>query len=214
MVRAEGKAYRAQAEISDGLTELQRQYPIVISTDGGATQRYLRPDDKTWYEQSSRPAGLIAIGTHPRLQEPAVSLTEEISNDVVDGRPTRRFVLKASCVVESDIDTETVRLHKSVIALFSVTDIDCAPRVAEQFGRPMFGIEDIDERVRLQLASIDGLIVRQTISRTERYDGGLPRTSITKTEVINVHCVDLKSTLFAVPKDYRHQEPIMRGPGR
>jgi len=123
-VWAEGSAYRVEAEISDSLPEFQRQYPILISTDEGRTRRYLRPEDKTWYEESSQTVrGSIAIGSNPHVQEPKVALIEESSNEVIGGRPTRRFVLKASCVVESEIETEKIRLHKSVTALLVVATL-------------------------------------------------------------------------------------------
>jgi len=78
----------------------------------------------------------------------------------------------------------------------------------------MLDIRDVDDGIRSKLSSLEGLIVDETISRTERYEGGLPRTFITKTEVVNPRCVDLNPALFAVPKDYRRQEPIMAAPGQ
>jgi len=214
-VWAEGSAYRVETEISDSLSEFQRQYPIVISTDAGRTRRYLRPEDKTWFEESSQTVrGSIAIGANPRVQEPKVALIEESSDEVIGGRPTRQFVLKASCIVESDIDTEEIRLHKSVTALLVVANIGCEPEVAEQLERLMLGIREVDEGIRSKLSSIEGLIVHETISRTERYEGGLPRTFIINIEVVNPHCVDLNRALFAVPKDYRRQDPIKGAPGQ
>jgi hypothetical protein len=214
-VWADGPAYRTQAETSENLSEFQRQYPIVISTDGGKTRRHLRPENKTWYEDPGRmPRGFIAIGANPRIEEPAVTLVEESSAEVIDRRPTRQFVLKASCVVASEIESEQVRLHKSITALLLVTNIGCTPKVAEQIDRLTLGIPEMDDRIRSALASIDGLIVRETIARTERYDGGQPRTSFINTKVANPRCLDLSPALFAVPKEYRRQEPIIAGPGR
>jgi hypothetical protein len=213
-VWADGSAYRAQAEAPEGLSDFQRQYPIVISTDGGMTRRHLRPEDKTWYEEPGRATrGSIAIGANPSVHESTVTLIEESSTDGITARGTRQFVLKASCVIQSEIGSEKVRLHKSVTALLLVTNIACAPKVAEQLERLTFGIPDIDDQIRSKMASIDGLIVHETISRTERYDGGPPRTSIINAEVVNPRCLDVNPALFAVPKDYRRQEPVVGGPG-
>lgn len=213
-VWAEGSAYRVQAHDPDSLSEFQRQYPIIISTDGGETRRYLRPEDKTWFEKPRRATqGLIAVGANPIIQEPTVTLIEESAADVIDKRPARQFVLKASCVVESEIGSEKVRLHKSVTALLLVTNLGCAPKVGEQLDGVMLGVPDLDDQIWLKMKSIDGLIVRETISHTERYDGGQPRTTISNAEVVNPRCVDVSPSLFAVPKGYRHQEPIVAAPG-
>jgi hypothetical protein len=213
-VWSQGSAYRAEARISDALSEFRRQYPIEISTDEGRARRYLRPKDKTWFEESPQTArGSIAIGQNPHVREPSVTLIEESSNDVFAGRPARRFVLKASCVVESEIDTEKIRLHQSLTALLVVTNIGCAHKATEPFERLTLGIPDIDDEVRRKLSSIEGVIVRETISQTDRYDGGPPRTFLTSTEVTDPRCVDLDPALFAVPRDYRHQEPVRGSPG-
>lgn len=212
-ISAEGMSVRSEVEPSGNLSEFQRQYPIVISTDGGKVQRYLRPEDKTWYEQSNDKArGSIAIGTNPRVLQPAISMTEEASSDVIGGQRTRRYVLKTSFVIESEIGTEKVSLHKTSTVLLWVVAIDCAPKVAAQFGYMHFGIKDIDDAIALKLSTIEGLIIRATESDTERYEGGALRTFLTNTDVIDSRCVALGPELFQVPKGYQHREPIIGAP--
>ena len=214
-VLAKDNSYREQAEASESLSEFERQYPIEISTDGGKTRRYLRPENQTWYQESNETVrGSIGIGLNARVRKPMVTLNDEDSSDVIDGRSTRKFVLKISYLVESEIGSERVRLHKTRTVLLWVADMTCAPRVAAQVHHLRDGIRELDEAVEAQLASIEGLIVRKRDSLTERYEGGPPRTFVITTEVTEPECVDIDPAVFAVPKEYRHQELVLGVPGQ
>lgn len=212
-VWADGSFYRAEAKASEDMPEFQRQYPIVISTDGGKTHRYLRPADETWYELSREtPGQRIVIGKNARVRQPKVALTEESSTEQIAGLATRKYVLKASCVLESDEGSEKLKLHKARTVLLWVSDVACAPAAVRQLHLVSFGVTELDEPVGRSLASIEGFIVRQVDSFTERYEGGSPRTLVTTTEVIEPRCLRVDPTLFTVPKGYRHQEPRVASP--
>ena len=59
-VWAEGSSYRVETRASEDMDEMQRQYPIVISTDGGRTQRHLRPAGHGPCGRAERDAGTAA----------------------------------------------------------------------------------------------------------------------------------------------------------
>lgn len=208
-VSADGASSRVETEVSENVSEGERQYPIVISTDGRVTQRHLRPENQTWYEYSDeRDPGVFALGENPRLLQPAVSLTEEVSAEIFDGRKTRKFLLKASYVIESTMESEKLKEHTAIAASFWVVDLPCAPKLAEQPQRPRLGVRDLDREIVLKLAAIDGLIVRTDVSHSERYEGGAPRTFESSTNVVAAQCLDLSPALFKVPENYERQEPV------
>ncbi|HEX2120723.1 MAG TPA: hypothetical protein VHL59_03690 [Thermoanaerobaculia bacterium] len=143
-----------------------------------------------------------------------MTLTEEVSSDVIDGRPARKFVLKISYVIESEIGSHKVRLHETDTVLLSVANMSCAPEATAQPHPLRVGIREVAEAVAVKLASVEGLIVRKVASHTARYEGGRPRTSRVTSEVIEPRCEDVDAAMFRVPEGYRHQEPILAMPGR
>lgn len=205
---ADGASFRAETEASENVSEHERQYPIEISTDGGVTLRYLRPENQTWYERSDvRDLSFFAHGVNPRLLQPTVSLTEEVSEELFDGRKTRKFLLKASCIIGSTLESEKLKEHDAITVSFWVVDLPCAPKLTEQLERPRHGVQELDRTIALKLATIHGLIVRTETTRSWRFEGGAPRTSASSTNVIAAQCLDLSPALFTVPADYRRQEP-------
>jgi hypothetical protein len=213
-VWADRQSYRTEMAPADGATEFEQQYPIVISNDGGRKERRLRPVDKTWFEQLNEKAGPPpAVGQNARVRKPTATLAEEPSNDLIAGMPARKFVLNAACDVESDIGGTTVRVHKSRTVQMWLIDLPCAPKPIEQVQRARFGIAQVDELIAAKLATLDGLIVRSVDSTTEQYKGGAPRTFRTTIETSSVRCSALDAALFAIPKDYRYQEPLIGAPG-
>jgi hypothetical protein len=215
-VWADGKSYRTEVAPYEGMPELERQYPIVLSTDGGKTRLHLRPENRTWYKDSDKkltPQDIVAAGTNARLLERNVSLEEEVSDEKIADLATRKIVVRASCVIESEIDTETIKLHKTRTLLVWVADVPCAPRTPGAVPRLRLGVPEVDDAILARLDSIEGLIVRVVDSVTERYEGGTVRTSISRSEVIDPRCSELRPSLFAVPKDFRYQQPIIAAPG-
>ncbi len=65
-----------------------------------------------------------------------MSLTEEVSEEIFDGRKTRKFLLKASCIIESTVESEKLREHHAITVSFWIVDIPCAPKLTEQLERP------------------------------------------------------------------------------
>lgn len=214
-VVADGQSYRVEAKRIDENDEFTRQYPIEISTDGGKTRKRLRPFNETWYEQKKeRLDGTIAFGKDPRVRHPRVSLTEETEPAVIAGLPARKYVLRASCVIETDAGSEKLKLHKERTVLLWVADLACAPPALKGLHQVRFGIPELDEPMERELQSIDGFIVRQVDVMTERYEGGRPRAFLTTTEVVDPQCGNVDAALFSIPKGYREQEPVMSTPGR
>jgi len=212
-VWASGDSYRTEMEPSEDAPEISRQYPIVISNDGGHTERAIRPWNRTWYERSndiSRSRSMPAIGTNARIVQPSITFVEEASDEQFAKLRTRKFVLKVSYIVESEIDTEKVRLHKTRTVLFWVAELACAPRSTVRLS---FGAPEIDEAVERKTNSIAGLIVRTLDSETERYEGGAIRTLQSTAEVIHPRCSEIEPSLFAIPKGYSYQEPVIGAPG-
>ena len=211
---ADGNSYRAEMEPSEEASELDRQYPIVISSDGGKTERALRPANLTWYERpSDTRQKVVALGWNAKVYEPSVTLTEESSNEQIAGVATRKFVLKTSYIVESEFGSEKVKLYKTRTTLLWIADVACAPKAVRQIQRMTFGAPELDEAVDRKMGVIDGLIVRIVDSLTERYEGGAPRTFGSTVEVISPRCLEVGPSLFAIPKGYTYQEPIIAGPG-
>jgi hypothetical protein len=214
-VWADGSSYRVETRASEDMDEFQRQYPIVISTDGGKTQLHLRPANETWFAQSSEaPRWRDAIGKHPRVRRPKVDLIRESANEEIAGLATRRYVLKASCVIETEEGSETLKRHLTRTVLLSVADVACAPAAVRQLHPVSVGIPELDEPIGRSLASIDGFIVQQVDSLAEWYEGGSPRSFVTTTEVVDPRCVEVDAAMFAVPKGYRRQDPVIGIPGQ
>ena len=194
-VVADGQSYRVETKVFGEDADFTRQYPIVMSTDGGKTEKYLRPANNTWYAKSTEPVlGSTPPGEDVRWKKPEVTLIEEPESEVIAGLATRKFVLKASCVIESDVDSEILKLHKTRLVLLWVADVACAPAVPLQ--RIRFGYKELDERVDRNLESVKGLIVRKVDSLTERYEGGRPRTFLTTTEIVDPKCLDVAPAVF------------------
>jgi len=213
-VFADGESYRVEAKGIDENDEFTRQYPIVISTDGGKTHRRLRPEARTWYEEPNHGVvGHQPYGKDTRVKQPRVTLADEGASDEIPGLPTRKLVLRASFVVETDGGSERLRMHKTRTLLMWVADVSCAPRAANAIGRVRFGYPEIDEPMERELQSITGLIVRKVDAFAERYEGGPPQTFTTTIEVVDPKCGDVDPALFSVPKGYRYQEPVRGGPG-
>ena len=214
-VVADGQSYRTEAKLTAESGELLRQYPIEISTDAGKTRKRLRPFNQTWYQPTKeRLDGTMPFGKDPQVRQPKVSLTEEAENSVIAGLPTRKLVLKASCVIESDAGTEKLKLHKHRTVLLWVAEMACAPPALKGLHVVRFGIPELDEPMERELRSIEGFIVRQVDSMSEHYEGGRPRAFLTTTEVVDPKCVTVDAALFSIPKGYQYQEPVMTVPGR
>lgn len=215
-VWADGRASRTEIAPYEDMPELQRQYPIVLSMDGGKTLLYLRPENHTWYEHSdkTRPRqDIVAVGTNARLLEHNVTVTDEVSDEKIAGLATRQVVVRASWVIESEIDTEKVKLHKTRTLLIWVADFPCAPKTSREAPRFTFGVPELDEAIRAKLDSVEGLVVRVADSTTERYEGGAVRAFVSQSEVSDPRCSELRPSLFVVPKDYRYQQPVIGAPG-
>jgi hypothetical protein len=213
-VWASGDSYRTEMEPSQDAPEINRQYPIVISNDGGQTERAVRPRNRTWYERPNDTSrSVTAIGRNARIVQPIIILVEEASDEQFGELKTRKFVLKTSYIVESEIDSEKVKAHKTRTVLFWVAALTCAPRTVRQIERLRFGASEVDEAVDRKMNSIDGLIVRTLDSETERYEGGALRTFQRTMEVIRPKCSVIEPSLFAIPKGYSYQEPVIGGPG-
>ncbi len=209
-VVADGSAYRSEVEVTKETEEYLRQYPIVISTDG-KTLQFLRPEDRTWYTKREGIVGTAAVGKDPRATKPQVSFAEEPSEDVIAGMATRKFVLKASFIVETSLGGQTLKLHKARTVIFWIADVPCAPPISKALHGVRFGVPELDEAVDRELAAVKGLIVRQVDSLSERYEGGTPRAFLTTTEIADPKCVDVDAARFAIPKSYRMQEPVIIG---
>ena len=215
-VWADGQASRTEITPYENMPELERQYPIVLSTNGGKTLLYLRPENHTWYERSDKTRPLqdiAAVGTNARLLEHNVTVTEEVSGEKIAGLATRQVVVRASWVIESEIDTEKVKLHKTRTILIWVADFSCAPKTSREAPRFKFGVPELDGAIRAKLDSVEGLIVRVADSTTERYEGGAVRAFVSQSEVNEPRCSELRPSLFAIPKDYRYQQPVIGAPG-
>jgi len=170
--------------------------------------------NRTWYKRPNDTSrSVTAIGRNARIVQPSISLVEEASDEQFGELKTRKFVLRASYIVESEIDSETVKLHKTRTVLLWVAELKCAPRALRQIERLRFGASEVDEEVDRKMTSIDGLIVRTLDSETERYEGGALRTFQRTMEVIHPRCTVLEPSLFAIPKGYSYQEPVVGGPG-
>jgi hypothetical protein len=214
-VWASGDSFRTEMEHSEDAPELNRQYPIAISNDGGRTIRALRPENHTWYEHSNNiTEDVTAIGRNAKLLQPSVTLVEETSDEKFAGMKLRSFVLKVSYIVESDIESEKIRVHETRTVLFLVADLACAPTTVGRMRGMRFGATELNEAVNRKLDSIDGFIVRMFDSSTERYEGGAVRTFQSTMEVIRYKCLEIDPSLFAIPKGYSYQEIIVGGPGQ
>lgn len=210
----EGDSYRVTHEQDLSMT-------ATVSTDGGVSETNVHDGLRTWYDEDDedRPTSrMLQVPLAPvyptTMKLKSVEVREEETEEILEGMPLRKWVLRFAYEAKTDFGSEVVRSLFSGTAVFLTTDgidLNVVPIDPRKINT---GVADIDAALERELKVIEGFPLHAVLSISRRVGRGTPYTDVITTTFRDFETTEAGSDTFAVPADYIHQEPIVAGPGR
>jgi hypothetical protein len=207
-IHIEGNAFRIDRPApSDG--------PIlcdsVVSRDGDRNAVCLNSQLHTWFESpypdmiGSRRLGL-AIRAKVR-KPPKIEASDGTSDEVIAGHATDRHVIRVSYqLVEGDV-RQTIG---ATILVWTARDLPPAPMKSGV----LTNFPEVDEPLAALFDSFKGMVLKESLSATDTYEGGKPFTETVSWTTTSIETKSIPAIAFEVPKNYRHEQPQIGVPGK
>jgi hypothetical protein len=207
-ISIEGNAFRIDRPApSDG--------PIfcdsVVSRDGDKNAACLNSSLHTWFESphsdamDSRRFGIALRAKVPK--PPKIEVRDETSDEIIAGHATDKHVVRVSYqLVEEDV-RQSIGV---TILVWTARDLPSAPMrsgVTTSFSA-------VDEPIAAIFDSFKGMVLKQTLSATDIYEGGKPFTDTKSWTATSIETKSIPESAFEVPKSYRHELPRIVAPGK
>ena len=188
---------------------------VVISRDGGKTSTCLNTELQTWFESEGKyeVMGSIRFGLtlrESKVVKPKVETHDE-PGDEIAGHATEKHVIRLSYnLIETYGDTDVRQTISATILVWTAPDISPIP----MRGGVSTGFREVNALLAPIFDAFKGMIVKQTLSVTAMYEGGKPFNDTHSWTTESIETKSFASSIFDVPKDYRHQFPQIGAPGR
>lgn len=193
-------------------------YDVLLSPDGGRTITALNTPLKTWFDKEAFDAKHphytgLPPGIKTQIKDAKISISEEPTDEPVEGFPVRKFVVRASYNTQEDFNGTIVkRVHAITTLLWTTDKLDRSLA----FGMPPLdtGVASLDTELR-QKAAAFGFPLRRVTTVSRAYEGGEPVVEITRIEIGKIETVaSPPASVFARPSAYANQAPVIGAFGK
>jgi hypothetical protein len=203
-ISIEGNAFRIDRPApSDG--------PIfcdsVVSRDGDKNAVCLNSSLRAWFESPHSDAmdsRRFGIALRAKVPKPPKI---EVRDEIIAGHATDKHVVRVSYqLVEEDV-RQSIGV---TILVWTARDLPPAPMrsgVTTSFSA-------VDEPIAAIFDSFKGMVLKQTLSATDIYEGGKPFTDTKSWTATSIETKSIPESAFEVPKSYSHELPRIVAPGK
>lgn len=194
---------RMRMTIAHGDKSLYKDGMVVLSTDGGLTQRVFDPAANTYFEMTV--SDLLDTVKHmpakPEFREPDVSVHKDGDGEEIEGLPTRKVRLEMSATMAMKSGGREFTAPFRVTWIVWMTDrIDAGARRPLLANNMRTGIEMIDKMIESAPAFATGFPLKSTMTQRLTFDGRDFVTTMTST-TSNVQQYAIDDSVFALPAE-------------
>ncbi len=188
----------------------------VISRDGGKTSTCLNTELWTWYESDARDEMLAsrrfgAATRHPAVTKVKIDSSDEPNAETIAGHATEKHTIHVSYDLRETIGGVDAKQNiTSTLVVWTAPDVPPSPLTRGMHTN----FKDVDARLASIFASFKGMVVKESMTVTQRYEGGQPFTDTSNWTTTSIESKKFSPSIFEVPKDYRHELPQWGVPGK
>jgi hypothetical protein len=203
----DGKAYRLDYPES----KEPRACDAVISSDGDKTALYLNYENRTWFERGQDPGceeamRRFGMDLRAKVEKPHLESHDEPADPIAGHPVVKRVVRITYSVVRAQNGSQIRSNVGATIILTAASDIAAVRKPDVHTGFP-----EIDRQLADTFSSLPGLVLAQTVSATEVYEGGKPFSEVRSWTTTSIEEKSHPQTLFKVPQGFVHQLPQYGG---
>jgi hypothetical protein len=190
-----------------------RAYDAIVSTDGGKRAICLNQGSRTWFEREKLSTGATSMRfdspLDAKVEKKHVEWHDEPAEPIAGHKVIQRVLSINYTLVHDMGGTRFRSTVKAIILLTAATDV---PLVQQADIRTSF--PEIDSQLLPVLSTLPGLLLAQSVTVTETYEGGKPVTDVESWTTNSMIEKPLPASLFVVPQGFVHQLPQIGAPGR
>jgi hypothetical protein len=206
-------------DVTSGDDLLFKANSVVLSHDGGKTMTVLDGSNRSYYQLQFEQVLDNSVGSLKSMNEtikiafnnPRVSVRDAGKGGMLEGYPTRRFVLDASYDVAVDAMGQKMTTHISMTTESWTTD-----RLSSEFANFLqmkgfrTGMEALDKLIAAQTTAVKGFPLKQ-VSTVRMKQGRSDMIMVTTATVSNIEKKAIDASQFSVPAGYtKVDDPITK----
>ncbi len=206
-------------DITNGDNILFKDNSVVLSDDGGKTMTVLDPATKNFYQLrledvlGSATSMLRNMGDMLKLSfvNPHVTVSDAGAGGIIEGFPTRKYVLDASYDIDIDAMGQKMTTHMVMnTQSWTTTQLSSEFSTFLQARGFRTGIDAIDTLIEAQTTAMKGMPLKQVSTITMNQGGG-DTTMVTTSTVSNIVRKTIAPSEFVMPAGYaKVEDPISK----
>ncbi len=202
----------AKVEFTDSKNEMLKKGTYLLTTDGGKTIYLVSPKDKT-YAVWDMDAMMQFVGgamgmVKMTYSDPKVEKLLEEDGGLILGYPTTHYRYRTNYTVSMSVmgmrsTSQTVQERDT----WSTTKIsDAAMGIWLRAKPPKTGNEELDRLIESEAATMHGVPLKTVTVTTTTDQKKKAETSTVTTEVTTLKPMDIPSSTFVIPSDYKEAQ--------